>query len=71
MYHGTKDQRETLMRGITKSHKIAGGWTTQPVVCTSYEVAMRDCKSIMSMHWKLMIVDEGHRIKNAQCRLIK
>ncbi|XP_067938071.1 lymphocyte-specific helicase-like isoform X2 [Watersipora subatra] len=71
LYHGSKDEREVLRRSIRKSTDIDGQWSSQPVVCTSYEVAMVDRQYLMSMHWKYLIVDEGHRIKNAQCRLIK
>jgi len=42
-----------------------------PVVVTSYEIAMNDREFLMNEPWKLMIVDEGHRIKNFNCRLIR
>jgi len=42
-----------------------------PVVVTSYEIAMNDREFLMYESWKLMIVDEGHRIKNFNCRLIR
>lgn len=71
LYHGPKAEREWLRRDIRKSKEVDGQWYTQPVVCTSYEVAMADRQYLMSMRWKYLIVDEGHRIKNAQCRLIK
>lgn len=71
LYHGTKLEREALRRDITKRKEIDGQWWSQPAVCTSYEVAMQDRQFLMSMHWKYLIVDEGHRIKNSQCRLIK
>ena len=29
-----------------------------------------DRKSIQAHEWKLIIVDEGHRIKNVRCKLI-
>lgn len=71
LYHGTKPEREILRRDIFKTVEIDGTWRTQPVVCTSYEVAMMDRQYLMSAKWKYLIVDEGHRIKNSQCRLIK
>ena len=42
-----------------------------PVVVTSYEICMRDQKTLHSLEWKYFIVDEGHRIKNLNCKLIK
>eukprot|EP00996_Jenningsia_fusiforme_P003462 NODE_425_length_2269_cov_8.653153_g391_i0.p1 GENE.NODE_425_length_2269_cov_8.653153_g391_i0~~NODE_425_length_2269_cov_8.653153_g391_i0.p1 ORF type:complete len:542 (+),score=125.06 NODE_425_length_2269_cov_8.653153_g391_i0:364-1989(+) len=38
---------------------------------TSYDIAMNDVKFLMSIKWKYMVVDEAHRLKNMQCRLIK
>ena len=71
LYHGSKPEREILRKDIYKSSEVDGTWWSQPVVCTSYEVAMMDRQYLMSMQWKYLIVDEGHRIKNSQCRLIK
>ena len=42
-----------------------------PVVITSYEIAMQDRPVLAGYSWKLLIVDEGHRIKNSNCRLIR
>lgn len=41
-----------------------------PVVVTSYEIALRDRPFLQRLRWKLMVVDEGHRLKNMNCRLI-
>ena len=71
LYHGSKAEREVLRREIGKTTEIDGTWQCQPVVCTSYEVAMVDRQHLMSLNWKYLIVDEGHRIKNSQCRLIR
>lgn len=46
-------------------------YKTAPVVITSYEIAMQDRPFIADHSWKLLIVDEGHRIKNSKCRLIR
>lgn len=42
-----------------------------PIVITSYEIVIRDRKDLASFPWKYIIVDEGHRLKNLNCRLIK
>ncbi|SCU78509.1 LADA_0A05974g1_1 [Lachancea dasiensis] len=41
------------------------------VIVTSYEMIIRDIDLILSYHWKFLIVDEGHRIKNINCKLIQ
>ena len=38
---------------------------------TSYEIIMRDMKELRRIAWKFVIIDEGHRLKNMNCRLIK
>ena len=42
-----------------------------PVVVTSYEICMRDQRFLQHRSWKFLVVDEGHRIKNLNCKLIK
>lgn len=44
---------------------------TTGVIITSYEVIMKDIKFILTHQWKFLIIDEGHRLKNINCKLIK
>ena len=44
---------------------------TLPVVVTSYEICMRDQRHLMYRNWRFLVVDEGHRIKNLNCKLIR
>ena len=79
-YHGTKDEREAYFKSIDpitgrdvaplkKKNRKA---PTFPVIVTSYEVAIRDMKQLNSMrNYAYMIVDEGQRLKNRKCCLIK
>ncbi|BFZ13495.1 hypothetical protein BsWGS_16534 [Bradybaena similaris] len=71
LYHGDKNRRVHLAKKIRHKHKIRDGVFVQPVVITSYEVAMIDRKYLANHEWKYLIVDEGHRIKNTHCRLIR
>ncbi|KAG0302302.1 hypothetical protein BGZ97_002409 [Linnemannia gamsii] len=66
MYHGTPEEREHK-----RNHKLKKLDTTFPVVVTSYEVIMRDRKYLSKYQWKYIIVDEGHRLKNMDCKLIR
>lgn len=67
LYHGSKDDRAKIRR--TKFKKI--GSRDFPVVITSYEICMNDKKFLAQMGWKFIIIDEGHRIKNLDCKLIR
>ena len=42
-----------------------------PVVVTSYEIVMADLKFLQQFGWKYIIVDEGHRLKNWNCKLLR
>ncbi|XP_008072767.1 lymphoid-specific helicase isoform X1 [Carlito syrichta] len=68
LYHGTQEERRKLVRNI---HKRTGTLQIHPVVITSFEIAMRDRNALQHCYWKYLIVDEGHRIKNMKCRLIR
>ncbi|KAJ5628018.1 hypothetical protein N7490_010246 [Penicillium lividum] len=42
-----------------------------PVVCTSYEMCINDSKVLAQYQWRYIVVDEGHRLKNMNCKLIQ
>ena len=44
--------------------------TEFPVVITSFEILMIDRPSLEKYTWQYIILDEGHRIKNRNCRLV-
>ncbi|KAI9671696.1 MAG: hypothetical protein M1831_003224 [Alyxoria varia] len=67
LYHGSKQEREEIRRKRLRNP----GNPNFPVVCTSYEISMNDRKFLSHFGWKFIIVDEGHRIKNLNCRLIR
>uniref|UniRef100_A0A452F9U6 Proliferation-associated SNF2-like protein n=1 Tax=Capra hircus TaxID=9925 RepID=A0A452F9U6_CAPHI len=68
LYHGTQQERRILVKHI---HERKGTLQIHPVVITSFEIAMRDRSTLQNCYWKYLIVDEGHRIKNMKCRLIR
>ncbi|OJK04790.1 hypothetical protein ASPACDRAFT_74363 [Aspergillus aculeatus ATCC 16872] len=69
LYHGTKDQRAELRRKFMNMRNQRE--MDFPVVCTSYEICMNDRKFLAQYQWRYIIVDEGHRLKNMNCKLIK
>ncbi|KZT02159.1 uncharacterized protein LAESUDRAFT_794367 [Laetiporus sulphureus 93-53] len=40
------------------------------VVVTTYEMITRDRAQLMEYYWGFIVVDEGHRLKNMDCRLM-
>ncbi|KZM23750.1 ATP binding [Ascochyta rabiei] len=67
LYHGDKKEREKLRKTRLKNP----GTKDFPVVVTSYEICMNDRKFLTHFGWQFIIIDEGHRIKNLDCRLIR
>jgi superfamily II DNA or RNA helicase len=41
------------------------------ILLTTYEIAMKESKSFSKIHWKVLIVDEAHRLKNQSSRLFE
>ncbi|XP_076366781.1 lymphocyte-specific helicase-like isoform X2 [Tachypleus tridentatus] len=70
LYHGTPEERAVLRKKIGKSYTVIGK-SVHAVVLTSYEITIRDRNLLQNFEWRYIIVDEGHRMKNFQCRLIR
>ena len=68
LYHGSISDRLALRKKIFKSKHNDG---ILPVVVTSYEIVLKDSVYLSNKSWKFLIVDEGHRIKNLNCKLIR
>jgi len=61
-YYGTPQQRTQLRR----KKKDWGN-----IVVSSYEIVMVDQRYLHGIAWKYIIVDEGHRLKNVDSKLMK
>lgn len=59
-YIGSKDQRSKLKLDSSMN-----------IILTSYEMSIKDFSKLNRMRWKYLIIDEGHRLKNNNCTLIK
>ncbi|KAH9914362.1 SNF2 family N-terminal domain-containing protein [Epithele typhae] len=45
--------------------------TNFPVVITTYQVVINDRAELAKYHWGFIVVDEGHRLKNIDCVLMR
>ncbi|KAJ5682468.1 hypothetical protein N7462_005633 [Penicillium macrosclerotiorum] len=69
LYHGTKEDRANIR---SKQMKLRDqGKMDFPIVCTSYDICINDASFLRQYKWRYIVVDEGHRLKNMNCRLIK
>ncbi|RLN42769.1 ATP-dependent DNA helicase DDM1 isoform X2 [Panicum miliaceum] len=70
IYHGDKVARAEIRRKFMPKTKDAIS-PDFPIVVTSYEMAMSDAKFLAHYRWKYVVVDEGHRLKNSKCKLLR
>jgi ATP-dependent DNA helicase len=69
MYHGNKSEREEIRQKhmpVSKSKDLSF-----PIVVTSFEICIIDRSHLQRFNWQYLILDEGHRIKNRNCRLVR
>ncbi|RYP03777.1 hypothetical protein DL764_004889 [Monosporascus ibericus] len=72
LYHGTPEERRGIFRSQVMKHYQKGRPTERfPVVCTSYEMVLRDRSALSKIDWAFIVVDEGHRMKNADAKLFR
>ncbi|KAI0813796.1 SNF2 family N-terminal domain-containing protein [Xylaria sp. FL0064] len=72
LYHGTIEERSQIFRDKIMKHYQKGSPNQRfPVVCTSYEMVLRDHAALSKIEWSFIVVDEGHRMKNADAKLFK
>eukprot|EP00898_Chlorokybus_atmophyticus_P004705 jgi/Chlat1/5235/Chrsp33S08962 len=69
LYHGPPAERARMRAPLPTSEKLITD--KFPVVITSYEIIIADANFLRNYPWKVMIVDEGHRLKNFQCKLLQ
>jgi ATP-dependent DNA helicase len=69
-YHGTGPEREAMMKGPLNPKERRN--KNYPYIVTSFETAIRDQKQLAKLcPFSYVIVDEGHRLKNHRCMLIR
>ncbi|XP_072747116.1 lymphoid-specific helicase [Anoplolepis gracilipes] len=71
LFYGTQAERDAIRQKIKDKHHVTDGYKTQPVVITTYEVPLKEIRFLHSQKWRYIIIDEGQRIKNYNCMLVK
>ncbi|KAK9137258.1 hypothetical protein Sjap_007852 [Stephania japonica] len=64
LYDGRLDERKAM-------REVYSGEGKFNVMITHYDLIMRDKAFLRKIHWYYMIVDEGHRLKNHDCALVR
>jgi len=79
LYHGSQAERQELRsKHLDEVHIIKDVFAepkkVKNIFVTSYEIAMNDrpfMRKSPGNPWRYIVVDEGHRLKNMHCRLIR
>lgn len=70
LFHGYGQEREALYPKIKKKYSVED-FKTLPVVITTYQVPIIEEGILRRLNWQYIIVDEGQRLKNPHCQLMK
>ena len=65
-YHGNPTDRQHMREKWQKLPEHE-----RPIIVTSYEIAIRDRPAFQHFTFKYLIVDEGHRLKNMDSKLLR
>mmetsp|Transcript_15154 Transcript_15154/g.46849 ORF Transcript_15154/g.46849 Transcript_15154/m.46849 type:complete len:589 (-) Transcript_15154:74-1840(-) len=69
LYHGSKQHRADLRRtAMQHSQQMDEEF---PVIVTSYEMCILDRAALSHFKFKYLVIDEGQRVKNRDCRLVR
>lgn len=80
MYHGTKEERNILKTKLSGKmphtlealYSCLGPITADfPTIVTTYEITMNDLNFLKRFDFKSLVIDEGHRLKNFKCKLLR
>lgn len=74
-YHGSSTSREMLKEyemfyRNEQGNRITSYYKFQ-VMITTFEIILSDCLDLREIPWKCCIIDEAHRLKNRNCKLLE
>lgn len=74
-YHGTSMSRNMLQEyemyyKKENGERLEGVYKFQ-VMITTFEVVLSDCLELREISWTACIIDEAHRLKNRNCKLLE
>uniref|UniRef100_A0A671N8Y6 Chromodomain-helicase-DNA-binding protein 7-like n=1 Tax=Sinocyclocheilus anshuiensis TaxID=1608454 RepID=A0A671N8Y6_9TELE len=75
VYHGSQASRKTIQAyemyyRDTPGRVIKGSYKFHAII-TTFEMILTDCPELRSVPWRCVIIDEAHRLKNRNCKLLE
>ncbi|XP_056276193.1 chromodomain-helicase-DNA-binding protein 7 isoform X2 [Pseudoliparis swirei] len=75
VYHGSQASRKTIqayeMYYRDAQGKIIKGAYRFHALITTFEMILTDCPELRSVPWRCVVIDEAHRLKNRNCKLLE
>lgn len=53
----------------SQEHLIPGAYKFDALI-TTFEMILSDCPELREISWRCVIIDEAHRLKNRNCKLL-
>ncbi|KAK2861058.1 hypothetical protein Q7C36_005224 [Tachysurus vachellii] len=74
VYHGSLASRQMIQQyemycKDEKGHLIPGAYKFDALI-TTFEMILSDCPELREIYWRCVIIDEAHRLKNRNCKLL-
>ncbi|NXA53835.1 CHD6 protein, partial [Nothocercus julius] len=75
VYHGSQISRQMIQQyemvyRDTQGNALPGMFKFQ-VVITTFEMILADCPELKKIQWRCVVIDEAHRLKNRNCKLLE
>uniref|UniRef100_A0AAY4ARW9 Chromodomain-helicase-DNA-binding protein 8 n=1 Tax=Denticeps clupeoides TaxID=299321 RepID=A0AAY4ARW9_9TELE len=75
VYHGSLASRQMIQqyemycKDEKVGHLIPGAYKFDALI-TTFEMILSDCPELREISWRCVIIDEAHRLKNRNCKLL-
>lgn len=75
VYHGSQASRRTIQLyemyfKDAQGRVIKGAYKFHAII-TTFEMILTDCPELRNIPWRCVIIDEAHRLKNRNCKLLE
>ncbi|KAM4704795.1 chromodomain-helicase-DNA-binding protein 7 isoform 2-T2 [Rhinophrynus dorsalis] len=75
VYHGSQASRKMIQLyemyfKDPQGRAIKGTYRFHAVI-TTFEMILTDCPELRNIHWRCVVIDEAHRLKNRNCKLLE
>ncbi|XP_053252041.1 chromodomain-helicase-DNA-binding protein 7 isoform X3 [Podarcis raffonei] len=75
VYHGSQASRKTIQLyemyfKDPQGRAVKGSYKFHAII-TTFEMILTDCPELRNIPWRCVVIDEAHRLKNRNCKLLE